>query len=324
MIPTLTYFKRALSHPELNCKRLKHIVPKSCNNEFVIRCTHSAYETEVIWEGREYLLYLPLNEQHLVNIEQLEFATRERSRGPLIENRILYDEISLVDAWGHIESFTVILQEISYGTPLSEVASHYKADDLRLSVENMKSRLDAIGFRHNNLTPSNILICKSGTARPLRYWHAEWFDYTDNNISAALSLIEQNRYAGSCPLINTSDEECEEDIAEYGSIFLHKKYGRYGFVDSDGRQVTPFIYSWASPFCEGRAIVAKNNKMGAIDCYGAKIIPVIYKSLEFDIETGTFSATNDKYQYLIDYNGKIICRTPITESICKEIATCKN
>jgi hypothetical protein len=82
-----------------------------------------------------------------------------------------------------------------------------------------------------------------------------------------------------------------------------------------GRPITPFEYSWVSDFAEGRAIVAKNGKMGAINSDGKKVIPVIYKTLEFDIETGIFTATNDKYHYIIDYEGKIIRRTKIESEV---------
>ena len=66
---------------------------------------------------------------------------------------------------------------------------------------------------------------------------------------------------------------------------------------------------------EGGVIVAKNGKMGAINSDGKKVIPVIYKTLEFDIETGIFTATNDKYHYIIDYEGKIIRRAKIESEV---------
>jgi hypothetical protein len=54
--------------------------------------------------------------------------------------------------------------------------------------------------------------------------------------------------------------------------------------------------------------------MGAIDSLGRKVIPVIYNSLEFDIETGFFTATRGSYSYLINYEGEIIRRTKEVEA----------
>ena len=109
-------------------------------------------------------------------------------------------------------------------------------------------------------------------------------------------------------------KEEEEPKSRYlGEVQRYFRYGHYGFIDSDGHQVTPPIYTWASEFNEGRAIVARHNKMGAIDLYGKKVVPVIYNHLEFDIATGCFSATNGKYNYLLDYEGKIIRRWPAQE-----------
>lgn len=307
----MTSFEQALSAPSLCFVRLKDMKPLLHNGRVVVRRTHLAIETEILWNERHYLLFLPFHTEDLRHIEQLEIETREHSRGPLIENSILYRELTLIDALGRREQFDIILQEIYCDSmTLDKAVMHYKAEELTYAVEHMKSRLDAVGFQHKNLRPTNILICKSGVARPLRYWYAEWRDFANNDISVALSLIEQNRYVGTQPLHHSGIME-EEDShpREYGGITRLCRGGYYGFIDNDGRQVTPFIYISASDFHEGRAVVGKNHKMGAIDYNGAKVIPVIYNHLEFDVETGTFFAIRDKYQYLIDYNGNIIRRT---------------
>lgn len=319
MIPTMTYFRVALSAPAHHFKRLRSAEPLFRDGEPIVRRTHSAIESEILWEGRRFLLLLPLRAEGVHRIEEFEATARERSRGPLLENRILYEELVMFDSLGHKHLFDIVLQELPSGITLKEAVNRYRADDLRAAIHKMKERMDAIGFRHNNLKPENILICKSGVARPLRYWYAEWEIFSDNDISLLLDFVERSCHdefgAALSPLLV---EDCQADYNAYptaqGGIMLRRKGHCYGFVDSDGRAITPFVYSWASDFTEGRAIVAKNGKMGAIDCNGRKVIPVIYNSLEFNIETGFFTATRTPYCYLIDYDGKIVRRTRIEEN----------
>jgi hypothetical protein len=314
----MTYFREALSAPALHFKRLRQAEPLLCNGAPIVRRTHTAIETEIVWEGRHYLLYLPFCHESTLHIEQLEKIAEERRRGPLVENIILREEFIMVNSLGQRHALDVILQALPSGAALKEAVNNYRADDLRAAVQSMKSRLDAIGFRHNNLTPSNVIICESGTARPLRYWYAEWEIYSDNDISQLLTFIDSNcneesNTALSHPLAQDCEAEYVATSSKGGITRLYRGY-HYGFIDEDGRQITPFIYTWASDFQEGRAIVAKNGKMGAIDSLGRKVIPVIYNSLEFDIETGFFTATRGSYSYLINYEGEIIRRTKEVEA----------
>lgn len=312
----MTYFKEALSAPALHFKRLRLAEPLLCNGAIVVRRTHTAIETEIAIGGRRYLLYLPFRSESIRHIEALEAIAQERSRGALIENHILHEELMLRDSLGRKHLFDVVVQELPEGLPLREAINCYRADDLVASLRKMKSRMDATGFCHNNLTPSNIIISHCGSAHPLRYWYAEWELFSDNDISQLLDFVESNRHdRANSSLLPSLVQDCE---AEYTAtphnscgISRVRRGNLYGFIDCDGRQITPFEYSWASEFQEGRAIVAKGSKMGAIDSNGRKVIFVVYNSLEFDVESGFFTATNDRYRYLIDYNGAIVRRTKL-------------
>ena len=313
MLPTMTYFEQALSAPALHCSRLRVMEPVLRNGHPVIRRTHCAIESEIIWNDRHYLLSLPFKPESLRHIEYIEDILRNRRQGPLINCQILYNELTLIDSLGAKHSYDIVLQEIPDGMMLEEAAQHYKAADLRRGVELMKERLDAIGFRHNNLRPSNIVVCRSGVIRPLRYWYAEWEEYSDNNISQLTEFIAQYDFsegeASKLPLVVTTESEESRKSYHHGGVIRAFRCGRYGFLDSDGRQITKFEYTWVSEFCEDRAIVARNNKMGAIDGYGKKVIPVAYDSLEFDVEQGLFYAARGRYNYIIDYDGRLIRRS---------------
>ena len=310
----MTYFEQALSAPELHFKRLRQVEPVLIDGKIVVKRTHHTIETEIIWEERRYILALPFHRESMHHIEDLNDVASDRSIGPLLHHRILYDELTLINALGHKHSFDIILQEKPEGVMFDEALQHFKSKDLRCAIIKMKERLDSIGFLHGNLRPYNIIICKSGIARPLRYWYAKWESYSDNNISLLLDSIDSASHISDDykkPLI-LNDDSVEYNIPKFHEgIKRLSRGGRYGFIDYDGNQVTPYIYSSASDFQEGRAVVGKNNKFGAIDNQGKKVIPVIYHSLEFDVKTGYFTATMGSYNYLIDYDGNTIRRTKI-------------
>lgn len=316
VIPTMTYFEQALSAPELHFQRLRQVEPLLVNGEVIVRRTHHAIESEIIWDERRYILFLPFNREIIKHIENLNDIAQDRSIGPLLHHRILYSELTLVDSLGRKQAFDILLQEKPEGTMFEEALLKFKSEDLRQSILKMKDRLDILGFLHGNLRPYNIIICKSGVARPLRYWYAKWGSTADNNIAPLLEAVDTARnISDDCkkPLI-LSDDSAEYNIPRfYEGIKCICRGGRYGYIDYEGVQVTPYIYSSASNFQEGRAVVGKNNKFGAIDNQGKKVIPVIYHTLEFDVTTGLFSATMGPYSYLIDYDGRTIRRTKIEE-----------
>lgn len=307
MLPTMTNFEQSLRMPKSHFKRLHSATPVQREGRPIIWRTHCAIETEIEWNSRHYLLMLPFRKEHLRHIEEVEQEATRRSRGPIAESRIMHDEVTLTSSLGRNESFPIILQDISYGIPLHEATQHYKSEELRSAVYRMKEHLDRVGFLHNNLTPSNILIYPNGVARPLRYWYAEWRDFCDNDLQKAFDLIEQNKGIGTHCLGGGEGEYEEQDI-ECEGIRRVRRQSRYGFIDSDGYHIAPYIYSSATHFCEGRAIVGKNNKFGAINNEGAKVVRVAYKSLTFDIKTGQFTAITDRFRYTLDYNGNTIRR----------------
>ena len=309
----MTYLREALSAPEFYFKRLGQAKPVYRGRDFGIGRTHSTFEAEIEWNNRHYMLYVPFKRGYIEHIEQLECISQERSRGPLIENRIMYDELVTIDESGRRCYYNIVLQEKPSGTMLKEAVLLYKAADLRQAICKMKAHLDAIGFLHNNLTPSNIIICKSGVARPLRYWYAEWEIFSDNDISQLLDFIDKhyspNGDLAKSPLFVATEEDMDSATPkQHEGITLRCKGGRYGFIDSDNRRITQYTYNWATDFHEGRAIVSKYNKVGVINNHGAKVIPVAYDSIEFDIDTGLFTAIKGNYKYTINYDGSIVCR----------------
>lgn len=320
MVPTMVQFKVALSAPARYFKRLKQAVPVLSDGSVIVRRTQLMMESEIVFEGRRFLLFLPFDAEDIGKIVEFEAEARERSRGPLLENHILHEELMMKDALGNIHFLDVFMQELPSGMILRDAVNHYCATDLREAVCKMKARLDAIDCYHKNLNPSNVIICDSGVARPLRYWNAEWRSLANNDISQLIDLIDSysNGELGNglpCLLARDCEEEyIAEPIVAQDNIRCCCKGHRYGFIDADGRKITDYIYSSPSEFCERRAIVSKNNKMGVINTRGESVIAVVYKSIEFDVKSGVFIATNNSNCHIFDYNGKRITKRRVAQS----------
>lgn len=276
-----------------------------------------AMESEIVLEGQHFLIFVPFQEEYLRHIEELEEEAHNRSRGILLSNKILYEELMVHDSTGRKHYIDVILQKIPDGITLKDAVHRYRADDLRTCIQNMQKRLDAIGFSHNHLTPSNIIICKNGIACPLRYWYSKWEVYSNNDISPLLNFIDSHNIydidTAREPLLSLDDTTDDDTPTEHEGITRIKKCGHYGFIDYDGTKIKPYIYTWASDFCEGRAVVAQNGKMGVIDCFGKKVISASYKEIKFNADEGIFVATHDDYRYILNYEGKIIKRTALAD-----------
>lgn len=59
-----------------------------------------------------------------------------------------------------------------------------------------------------------------------------------------------------------------------------RRDGRYGYVDTTGNTVIPFVYQYAYPFEGDRAMVQQKGLYGYINLEGKIIIPIQYKSIE--------------------------------------------
>ena len=300
-------FEAAITYRDIYLTKLRGAKPIGDATKVSISRTHCAIEAEIEWNDRAYLLMTPFHEERVRHIEELQANAKAEGCGQLIENQILYDEMLLTNSTGDQVYASVILQDITNGTPLTQAVNIFKSEELRRAVEVMKQRLDAIGFDHKNLRPANILIYNNGTARPLRYWYAEWVDVAENNIDTALAYINEHEGLG----VKSFDlEELEDEIVEreYEGIRRVCHRNKYGYIDSDGQMVAPCIYTYAGHFSEGRAIVCKGNKMGAINNEGEIVVPIVYKSLRFDTSTGNFYAQDEEYLCTLNYQGEMLRR----------------
>lgn len=82
---------------------------------------------------------------------------------------------------------------------------------------------------------------------------------------------------------------------------------KMGFVNTSGKEVIPFIYSYASNFKDGEAMVNIYGNVGTIDVNGEMIFDIIYDSISF----------YDEY-YVLHLNGEYIYLTRDMEELFNE------
>jgi len=98
--------------------------------------------------------------------------------------------------------------------------------------------------------------------------------------------------------IKAQFDEVSRDWFE--DICAVKKDGKWGYVDSKGKMVTPFQYEEAN-----REFVKMNGKWGTIDKNGSIVIPCTFTQLRNGGALNIASEDDTKYGY-VDDNGKIV------------------
>lgn len=80
------------------------------------------------------------------------------------------------------------------------------------------------------------------------------------------------------------------------------KDGKWGFIDTEGKEQVPLVYDDANPFREGLADVRTEDKWGFIDTEGKVVIPIRYDFV-YPFENGK-AYVEDGERYYIDKQGK--------------------
>ena len=83
-------------------------------------------------------------------------------------------------------------------------------------------------------------------------------------------------------------------ISYTDGVFLLEKDGRYGYLDYTGRWIVDPVYTEATPFSEGLAVVcSEDGKKGVIDRSGAFVIPPEFEEITFSGGVFTLCADNE-------------------------------
>ena len=94
----------------------------------------------------------------------------------------------------------------------------------------------------------------------------------------------------------------------------NKGDGKYGYIDKKGHPLTPFIYDGAWHFCEGMAAVVKKGKVGFINDQGEEVVPCVYSKTQPQFESrfsdGIALVRKGKTFMYINKKNEIIFRFP--------------
>ena len=311
---TITALRTALYQPAAYFLHLQQI---ECGDVEIVRSTHFA-EARVKLGGKDYLLYLPLQEQAMQHI--VRFITLQRHALNRIVPRveILRNEMRYETASGATLYADILLEPLPDALPLTDaiatISDEQEAHKMISSLEALRQALRSADVSHNNIRKENLLIDSRGVIYPIR-----WFYATDNaggddkpleNILNEVAAIvpELNLRASAAPLnpdawANGLDEYLYCGNPHEGLIAVESEEG-WGYVDCNGCEVIKPQYIWANDFCEGRAEVQTPQGMGLIDKQGEYVIDPIYEAVEFDVDLGWVRVCKDNQWTLFDYSGR--------------------
>lgn len=308
MYPSIRHFTQALLTPDLSFRTLCEARAVTDGNGMPRLCRTTRFaEAEIRWNGRRWLLSMPLHPSAMHRIERLAAALRRIHSPALSGYRILPQELQC----GGVAS-DLVLQEIPEGRPFAEMPQREYGAVLLAAIDALEAELQRVGFVHGNLKPSN-LIWSGGRFYPVRYHDAAIGVPGESDARAFEALREQIRTATGCDALHdaAADYAAGPRLAGHlwagspfeGLVCVEDETG-YGYVDTDNRPVIAAQYLWAGDFHEGRAEVETATGMGLIDRTGRYILPPCYEIVEYDPATSRIRARRGGQWAAFDYTGR--------------------
>ncbi len=84
------------------------------------------------------------------------------------------------------------------------------------------------------------------------------------------------------------------------------KNGKYGWLNSKGKEVIPLQYDSASYFREGLVSVMKNDKYGFVNQNGVEVVPCQYVFASDFFDDGSAVVFEERKKFRINKQGDII------------------
>lgn len=314
MVATIQTFTRALQTPDLSFRTLGEARPVLDANGLprLMRTTRFA-EAEISWQGRRWLLALPLSPAALFTLERTLQQMARCSSPWLPECRLLRGEMSWYGPTGTPRSCDLLLQLLPEGRSFDEALCCEGGERLVEELDALQQELRRLNLCHGNLRRDNL----RWTGRrfvPIRFYDAGVG--TPERDDAAFDTLRQEvlRAAG---IPGVSDVEADYEAPGRwpghrwvsnlfeGMVCVEDETG-YGYVDAENRPVIASQYLWAGDFHEGRAEVQTAEGMGLIDRQGHYVIPPEYEIVSYvPAESVSHVRQNGRWA-LFDYLGRRI------------------
>ena len=311
---TISNLRNALNNP---AKSFRTIGGLTFQDEPIIRSTYFA-ETIVRLGDCRYLLAIPFSAVAMHRVERFCILKRHLRSDIVPPLRIMRDEMLYTDAMGRECRCDVLLEPLPDTCPYTDALANApydkaEAESLLVALDALEEELRIADVSLGNLRKENLGIDRNGRLRPMRWYYAtklaggdkESFAKLRNEIFAlqnelSINDVESRYYT---PL-NLDGHLSTRSIFE-GLIAVEEPSG-WGFVDSENRMVIEPKFDWVSDFCEGRAEVEIDEKMGLIDKSGQYIIAPEYELLDYDHISGQSRAKRGDEWHIFDYSGKLI------------------
>lgn len=112
------------------------------------------------------------------------------------------------------------------------------------------------------------------------------------------------------PVVKLTPEFCKavrkySCLCDFENGFAAVQNGeKWGFINTEGKEIVPCIYEMVSSFSDGMACVCKNGKWGYVNENGELAVPCIYESAK-DFSEGLASVSKNGKEGFINKNGEV-------------------
>lgn len=186
--PTIVAFREALESPADHFRTIRSAVPVRNAGGITVARTAFFAESVVRFEGRRWLVCMPLTRSAVMAVERMAEKLQYIADKWLCDYRVLYREMVVEDELGREQECDIVLQEYPEGEEFGRDCS-YSPARLRAMLDELHGAMEGIGFTHNNLKPSNIIIGDDGRMHPVRYHYAELGDGCRDDFAPLYALI---------------------------------------------------------------------------------------------------------------------------------------
>ena len=290
----------------------------------VRRSTYFA-EAEVVCDAERYLLYIPLALSSMHRAERFIPLHRHLITSFVPRLEILRSEMQYEDSVGRTMACDILREPLpdgeSFADALAAVADEQEAKRMLDSIDELQGALLLADLSHNAVREENIIICRDGSARLLRWYYAT--EGVGGDDAAFDALREKIRSLSDATLREpaplaynvetTFDNHLYVRPIHEGLAAVEETTG-WGFVDSANRMVIEPRFSWVGDFAEGRAEVQTSAGMGVINREGGFVVPALYDSVEYDSRSGCTTAWRGDERVVFNYEGAIV--TDLQVPVC--------